>query len=132
MRAYGALFNDIPQSPDTVQRLLMTGGSSAQAMDWPSSAAAVFANATSAGAHLVRVTAITTAGAQMSAFFDPVSTFAAVPTSGSSVTTGTTVGSTGNSLPLFGSRLFSVPTWSTGWSVAFLTSGYAIVEVWKK
>lgn len=128
MRNYGALTDRIPAAPDTVQRLLMTGGSSAQAMDWAGSTI----GSTAARAHVVRVTGLTTGGAQSALFVDLVSTFAAVPSSGTSITTGTTVGSTGNSLPVFGSREFLVPTWSTGFSIASLTSGYAIVEVWKK
>lgn len=125
MRAYGALTNKIHGYPDTVHRILLTGGSSAQAMDWGSTLT-----------QLARFTGISATGASaLSLFVNLVSTHAAVPASGSSVTTGTTAGSTGNSLPVGpnpNSRLFQVPAWSTGFSVAAISSGWAIVEVWKR
>lgn len=129
MRRYTALIDRISMPPDTIQRILLTGGSSAQAMDWVTSTGAAVSSV--AQAHIVRVTGMTTAGAQAHLFFDPVSTFATVLASGSSVSTGSTVGSTGNSIPLFGSREFRIPAWSTGFSVASYSSGFAIVESWR-
>ena len=120
MRAYGALTNDIHGYPDTIYRILLTGGSSAHAMDWISPP------------QLARFTGMTTAGLAFAIFANLVSTHAAVPTSGSSVTTGTTAGSTGNNLPVMTPREFQVPAWSTGFSVAAWSSGYAIVEVWRR
>ena len=130
MRAYGALspIDQIPQPPDTVQTLLMTGGSSAQALDWAGSTV----SSTAVRAHLVRFTGLTTAGAQFNFMVNLVSTHANVPSSGTSVTTGTTVGSTGNSIPVLGTRTLQIPTWSTGFSVAAYTSGVVMAEVWKK
>jgi hypothetical protein len=61
-----------------------------------------------------------------------VSTHAAAPSSGSSNTTGTTAGSTGNNLPVMGTRTLQIPAWSTGFSVAALSSGYIMAEVWHK
>src|SRR3990167_5074569 len=110
MRAYGALTNDIPGYPDTIHRILLTGGSSAQSMDWGSTLS-----------QLARFTGMTTAGAAFAIFVNLVSTHAAVPASGSSVTTGTTAGSTGNDIPVGPNpsfREFQVPAWSTGFSVA--------------
>lgn len=132
MRSYGALFTSIPQVPDTVQTMLMTGGSSAQAADWPSSAAQFGANGSSIGAHVVCFTGMTTAGAAFSFMVNLVSTHANVPTSGSSVTTGTTAGSTGNSIPVIGEAFFQIPSWSTGYSVAAYTSGVVMAQVWRK
>ena len=125
MRSYGTLhINDqIPVPPDTVNTLLIAA-SSGQAMDWP----VTFAN----GAHQVRFSGITTAGAQLNFMVNLVSTHAAAPSSGSSVTTGTTAGSTGNNVLVMGSRDFQIPPWSTGFSVAGLSSGYVTAEVWRK
>lgn len=131
MRAYGALFTQIPQPPDTVQTLFMTGGSSAQAMDWVSSTGAL-TNARAGNAHIVRFTGQSSANLPLAFSVNLVSTHAAVPSSGSSVTTGTTAGSTGNNIPVFGSREFQIPAWSTGWSAAAFTSGYIMAEVWRK
>lgn len=123
MRAYGALTNEIEGYPDTIHRILLTGGSSAQAMDWGSSLGQV-----------ARFTGMTTAGAAFAIFANLVSTHAAVPTSGSSITTGTSAGSVGNNIPVpMGvPRTFQIPAWSTGFSVAGWSSGFAIVEVWKR
>ena len=123
MRPYGALnpIDKISQPPDSVNTLFMTGGSSAQAMDYPSTLC-----------QLVRFTGYSSAGAQMGFQVNLVSTHAAVPSSGSSVTTGTSVGSTGNNIPVIGSREFQIPSWSTGYSVAAFTSGYVMAEFWRK
>lgn len=129
MRAYGALspIDQIPLPPDTVQTLLIAG-SSGQAMDWANSTV----GASTVGAHLARFTGISTANAQLNFMVNLVSTHAAVPSSGTSITTGTTQGSTGNNIPVLGQAIFQIPPWSTGWSVAALTSGYVIAEVWRK
>lgn len=132
MRAYGALFNDFPLPPDTVQTLFMTGGSSAQALGWQTSAASTATDARAAGAHLVRFTGMTSAGAAFGFMVNLVSTHAAVPSSGTSVTTGTTAGSTGNNIGIVGSGTFQIPAWSTGYSVAAFSSGYVIAEIWRK
>lgn len=124
MRAYGALTNGIHGYPDTVHSILLTGGSSAQAIDWGSTLS-----------QLARFTGLTTAGLALAIFANLVSTHAAVPASGSSVTTGTTAGSTGNNIPVGlnpNFREFQIPAWSTGFSVAAYSCGFAIVEVWKR
>jgi hypothetical protein len=123
MRPYGSLnpLDNISLPPDTVNTLLMTGGSSAQAMDWPSTLS-----------QIVRFTGLTTGGAQFNFMVNLISTHANVPTSGSSVTTGTSAGSTGNSMPVFGAREFQIPSFSTGFSIAALTSGYVMAEIWRK
>lgn len=134
MRNYGSMHpTELIELPaDTVFTFLMTGGSSAQSADWPTSAAAAAANASSAGINLVRFTGQTSAGAQLGYMVNMISTHANVPTSGSSVTTGTSAGSTGNSFPVFGARTLQVPMFSTGFSVASFTSGYIIAEMWHK
>lgn len=123
MRAYGSLINGIPEYADTVLTIALTGGSSAQSMDWGSTLS-----------QIARFTGLTTAGAAFTIFANLVSTHAAVASSGSSVTTGTTAGSTGNNYTVLAgqSRLFQIPAWSTGFSVASFTSGLAQVEVWRK
>lgn len=131
MRTYGALFTPIPQPPDTVQTLLMTGGSSAQASDWVVSTGAA-ASARAAGAQIVLFSGQTSGNLGLAFSVNLVSTHANVASSGSSVTTGTTAGSTGNSIMVLGSRAFQIPAWSTGWSVAAMTSGWITAEVWKK
>ena len=122
MRAYGALspIDQIPQPPDRVNTLLIAG-SSGQAMDWGSTLS-----------QLVRFSGMSTAGAAINFIVNLVSTHAAAPSSGSSATTGTSAGSTGNNIPVMGSREFQIPAWSTGFSVAGLSSGYIMAEVWKK
>lgn len=138
MRTYGALnpIDQVPFPPDTVQTLLIAN-SSGQALGWFVSSG-VAPNAGDAGVQLVRFTMMSTAlvaGAPaltQNFFVNLVSTHASVPTSGSSVTTGTTANSTGNSIPVLGSRLFQVPSYSTGWSVASPSSGLVMAEVWRK
>jgi hypothetical protein len=120
MRAYGALspIDQITQPPDTVQTLLIAG-SSGQAMDWGSTLA-----------QLVRFTGISTAAAAgaMNFVVDLFSTNAVAPSSGTSITTG----SSGNRILVIGSRTLQIPGGSTGWSVAAVSSGYVIAEQWRK
>lgn len=129
MRAIATLHptENIPAAPDTVQTLLIAG-SSGQAMDWAGSTV----GAEDAKAHLVRFSGMTTAGLTMNFIVNLVSTHAAVPSSGSSQTTGTTAGSKGNNIPVMGQGVFQIPSWSTGFSVAGLSSGYVMAEVWRK
>ena len=117
----------IPVLPDTVDKILITGASSGQALDW----AGAPANAGTGKDNIVRVTFMSTAGALMAGVFNGISTHAGI-SSGSSVTTGTTAGSTGNSVPVLGQGLFQIPAFSTGYSVSGFSSGWAMVEVWKK
>ena len=123
MRPYSAEnpLQGIPFPPDTVNTLLITGGSSGQAMDWPSTLS-----------QLVRVSFISTAGVVQNGVVNLLSTHAAAPSSGSSVTTGTTVGSTGNNLVVQGTRTFQIPAVSTGFSVYGFSSGLAQLEIWHK
>lgn len=122
MRSYGALqpTDQTPRPPDSVQTLFMTGGSSAQAIDWPSTLS-----------QLVEFTGMTSAGAEFGYTVNLVSTHAAVPSSGSSVTTGTTAGSTGNNLAVVGTARYQIPAWSTGWSAAAFSSGYVQAKIWR-
>ncbi len=114
--------------PDTVYTLLMTGGSSAQALSWISSAGTAAANAAAAGAGVVRISCLTTAGAEMGMSVNLFTTAANVGTSGSSY------GSTGISHPVFGRQdgMFQIPGGSTGFSVASPTSGLFFMEQWRK
>lgn len=131
MRAYGALnpTDQIPQPPDTVHTILLAAAVG-QSRDWGTSASSAGAAATYA--HLVRFSGLSSAGTALNFHVNVVSTHAVVPSSGTSVTTGTTAGSTGNSLPVLGERTFQIPAWSTGWSVIARTSGYVMAEVWRK
>lgn len=133
MRTYGTIGipNTIPQSPDSVQSLLLAAGV-AQNFDWPNSTGGAAANATTAQAQVVRFTFMTTAGALLGGMVNLFSTNANAPTSGSSATTGTTAGSTGNSVPVLGQALYQIPGYSTGWSAASPSSGWCIAEIWRK
>lgn len=126
MRTYGALnpIDGIPMPPDTVYTKLLAAGVG-EAADWP------------ADSHLVRFTGMSS---QLSSavngphefMVNLISTHAVVPTQGSSATTGTTAGSTGNSMPVAGARTFQIPSFSTGFSVIGIGSGYVIAEIWRK
>lgn len=136
MRAYsqlaGAVQDAIAFPPDSVQTLLL-GSSVAQALGWPTSTGGTTA-ARTVGAHIVRFTAMSSAAGQapLGAMVNLVSTHALNPSSGTSVTTGTTANSTGNNIPIYGSRTFQIPAWSTGWSAIMIGSGYLIAEIWKR
>lgn len=133
MRSYSVLSPTFPQPqpPDNVSTLLLAAGVG-QALDWTNSTGGAGSAASSVGAQIVRFTGMSTANAPILFMVNLVSTHANVPTSGTSATTGTSVASTGNSIPVWGSREFQIPSWSTGWSAAALTSGYVIAETWRK
>lgn len=130
MRQYGSIdpLSGLAFPPDSINTLLIAG-SSGQAMDWPGTTAS---GAAAAGVGIARFSAVSTAGATLNFMVNLLSTHCGAPSSGSSVTSGTSVGSTGNNLPVMGAREFQVPAASTGFSVAALSSGYVMVEVWKK
>jgi hypothetical protein len=127
MKSYTALTNTIPRPPDTTQTLLLAGGT-AQAMDWAGSTI----GSTAVRANIVRFTGVSSAGVTLNFHVNVISTHAALPTSGTAITTGTTVGSTGNSLPVLGQGSYLIPSFSTGWSAIARTSGYVIAEIWSK
>jgi hypothetical protein len=106
----------IPVPPDTVCTLLIAG-SSGQAMDWPS------------GSNIIRATGVTTVGAALNFMVNLFSTQCAAPASGSSAAT---AASSGVNHPVNGSGMFQVPGASTGFSVAALSSGYIMIECWKR
>lgn len=114
MRPIGSLHprENTPVPADTVVTLLIAA-SSGQAADWPTDT------------NYVRITALTTAGAQLNVHFNAFSTHAAAPSSGTS-----TQGTTGHQTPILGQSAFVLPS-STGFSVASLSSGYVMVECWK-
>jgi len=129
MRTYGALnpIDQIPVPPDTVTTFLMTGGSSAQAGSWLSSGSTVTANAAVAGVGIVRLTGMSSAGGAFFFSANLFSTAAAVPASG------TTISASGVNHPIAtGPLTFQVPGASTGFSFAAFTSGYVIMEQWRK
>lgn len=117
MRAYAARspIDQISQPPDTVQTLLVEN-SSGQALDWGSTLA-----------QLVRFTGLSTAGAQLNFSVNLQTTMAAIPSSGTSVATG----SSGSNIPVNGTRTLQIPPGSTGWSAAAVSSGYIIAEQWR-
>lgn len=137
MRAYsqltGLVQDAIAAPPDSVQTLLLAS-SAGQAMDWPANSTGGTTAARTVDAHIVRFTVVSTAAVPVAglAMVNLVSTHANNPSSGSSVTTGSTAGSTGNSIPVFGSRTFQIPAWSTGWSAIALGGAYLMAEVWSK
>lgn len=126
-RASGKLqpTDQTPVPPSTVITFLMTGGSSAQASDWPDDTGAAAANAGTAGIHLVRITPVTTAGGAFFLAANLFSTAASVPSSGVTI-------STTSRVPVPSAREFQVAGGSTGFSLAAYTSGLAIVECWHK
>jgi hypothetical protein len=129
MRTFGSLHptdGGTPVAPDTVTTFLMTGGSSAQAADWLSSGSTAVASASVAGAEIVRLTGMTTAGGSFFFSANLFSTAAAVPSSGTSIS------SSGVNHPIAAPTLFQVPGGSTGFSFAAFTSGYVIMEQWNK
>lgn len=134
MRSYGSpnLGNLIPPPPDTVATFIMTGGSSAQASDWFSTAGTALALAgTTGGPQLVRFTGITSAGSSLFNFMvNLFSTLAqAAPASGTTVGMGA---SSGVSHPVMQQGMFQVPGGSTGYSIAAVSSGVVYVEMWRK
>lgn len=134
MRTYASpsIPNNIPFPADSVQSMLLAAGV-AQAFDWPNSTGGSASNATTAQAHIVRITFMTTAGVSMGGMVNLYSTNANAPTSGSSATTGTTSGSTGNSVPVIGQNNgYQIPGYSTGWSAAAPSSGWCIAEIWRR
>lgn len=133
MRQYGALRSiaNIPLPPDTVQTLLLAGAT-AQSFDWPNSTGGASTNASSNACQIVRFTFHSTGGIPLAGMVNLFSTAANAPSSGSSATTGTTAGSTGNSVPVLGQGQFQIPGYSTGWSAAMISSGYCIAEIWRK
>lgn len=129
MRATGVMHpTDGPYvPPDTVNVLLLTGGSSAQASDWLSSGSTALADAGTGAIHIVKITGMTTAGAALGLTVSLDSTRATVPSSGQQF------GSTGiGQIPIMQPTFFQIPGGSTGWSAAAFTSGYVIVEQWRK
>lgn len=133
MRAYSVVSPTVRAEgpPDVVQTMLLAAATG-QSIDWPNTTGGAAASASIVGADIVRFTAMSTLGVAMGIMVNLVSTHAQPPTSGSSGTTGTTAGSTGNSMPVMGTRLFTVPSWSTGWSAAASASGYLIAEIWSR
>lgn len=99
--------------PDTVTTLLLAAAT-AQAIDFAT------------GTNLIRLTGMTTGGSQLNFYANLSSTAAAIPSSGTTATTG----STGVSVPVLGMREFAVG--STGFSAIAPTSGYVHVECWRR
>ena len=130
MRAFGTQHpTDVgPFPPDQVTTFVMTGGSSAQASDWLSSGSTAVANAAAGFVHVVRITPLSTSGAQMGVYVNLFTTAAAVPGSGTSVSSA----SGGVNHPVFGPTIFQVPGGSTGFSVAAPSSGLVHIEQWER
>ena len=105
---------DFAVPPDTCNTILLAAAT-AQGLDFPTYTS------------LVRLTGVTTAGAQLNFYVNIQSTLAAIPSSGSTATTD----SSGVSVPVLGSREFAVAS-STSFSVIAPTSGYVHVECWKR
>lgn len=113
MRSKSVNSNIYPVAPDTHTTILLAIAT-AQASDFADDTATI------------RLTGMTTAGAQLNFYANLQSTAAAVPSSG------TTSNSTaGVSIPVLGSREFNVAG-STGFSVIAPSSGYVHVECWKR
>lgn len=115
MRSIGIDPFDYSVAPDTHTTILLAAAT-AQASDYATDT------------HIIRVTGMTTAGAQLNFYANLQSTAAAIPSSGTTATTSTT----GVSIPVLGTRVFAVGSGSTGFSVIAPTSGYVHVECWKR
>lgn len=115
MRAYGAKFFDFSTPPDTVSTLVLTTAS--QSLDYE------------AGAHVCRLTCMTSAGVENGCYVNMLSTVVVAPTSGTTSSTASAVAA-----PVLGSRSFNVSTnISTGWSaIANTAGGYLHAEFWRK
>ena len=105
---------DYPVAPDTKTTILLAANT-AQAIDYPSDA------------QVMRLTGLTTAGAEFPFYANLQSTAAALPSSGTTATTGTT----GVSVPVVVSRVFAVAS-STVWSCSAHGAGYVTAEFWKR
>lgn len=129
MRTIGTMHptENNPTPADTVTTFLMTGGSSAQASDWQSTGSTAMTNAAAAGAHIVRITPLTTAGAAYMVMANLMSTGAAAASSGTSVSSAGAA-----NIPITGPTVFQIPGNSTGFSFFGYTSGLAIMEQWHK
>ena len=114
MKAYGDKLETFPVPADTVNTILLAAAT-AQSMDYPTNT------------QIMRVTGLSSAGAQLNFYCNPMSTAAVLPTSGSSATTG----SSGNSVPVVGTRQFAVVS-STSFGLIAPTSGYVHVECWRR
>lgn len=114
MRGFGARnpLDNVSVPPDTVQTFVLAGAAG-QSIDF------------SSGTQRMRLTGITTAGAQLGFYANLTSTGAAIPSSGLSTTT------TGINIPIFGSREFLIPGGSTGYSLIAPSSGLVVAECWK-
>lgn len=121
MRLYGTLHPTERASmpPDTCVTLAPAANTGAAA-DWP------------AGANMVTLSGLTTAGAQLNFYVNMHSTNAAYPGAGTTSATASSAGSTGISIPIQGVRTMQIPGDSTGFSVITPTSGLVHAEVWKR
>lgn len=117
MKGFGSQHptDGIEVPPDTVGTLILTAGTASVA-DWP------------AGIGIVCLSALSTAGATLNGWFNPVSTAANIPSTASSATT-----QTSNICPIVpGFRYFQVSTAATGFSFIANSSGVLQFECWKK
>lgn len=114
MKSFGGTdtnVDSICNPPDT--RITLTIGTTAQAADLPD------------GTHIVRLTGMTTNGAELGFYASLRTATAALPTSGTTSST-----ANGVTVPIMnGPRLFTVPG-STGLSVIGPTAGIAHIECW--
>lgn len=124
MRKFQAMHptDGIPGVPDTVNTILLAAAT-AQAADWPS------------GANMLRTTFMSTAGVVAGGFVNFYSTGAAIPGTGSSVSSLTSAGSTrydGVNVPVLGQATFQLPAESSGFSVIAPSSCRVNMEFWAK
>jgi hypothetical protein len=133
MRSYGALnpLDQIPMPPDTVQTKLLAS-SVAESDQWAGSTE----GSSEFGAHIVRFTGFTSGassgGVPLAFMVNLISTYVLNPTQGTSIDTKTTVGSSGVNIPVYGSKTFQIPQYSTGYSVITIGAGYVFAEIWRK
>ncbi len=114
MRVYGINPTEgIEVPPDTTITLILAANT-AQAIDYQDNT------------HIMRLTGMSTANAQLCFYSNLNSTGAVVPSSGA------TTASSAINQPVIGTRVFQIPNDSTGYSLVAQTSGYVVAECWRK
>ena len=127
MRSIGVMHptDDAVTPPDTVSAILLAAATP-QAMDMPAGAKMVIISGIATGNSTVAI------ANNIPLYVNLFSTAAALPSSGTTSATNTSVGSTGVSFPVLGQRKIQVPGGSTGFSVAAPSSGWALFEWYGK
>ena len=132
IRGIGTLHptDGVPVEPNKLYQFLMQGGASAgQKLDWSTTDGTAAANAAAAGIGIVRISGMSTAGS--AAFLFTVN----LNCSGVNAPTSGDYGSSTNANHIVSGnnpQMFQVSGASTGFSVFAASSGWVMIEAWKK